>query len=285
MASVLGVDVGGTFTDFLLWEDGRLLVYKRPSTPDDPSRAVLAGLDETGWTPDEVVHGSTVATNAVLERKGARTALITTRGFRDVLAIGRQTRPKLYDLEPRRPPPLIPDELRLEADERLDHRGRVLQALSSREVEALLDRLLARGVESLAVCFLFSFLRPQHERMVRDAARRRGLPCSASFEVLPEYREYERTSTTVLNAYVAPVVERYLTRLAEGLRSRGVARLRIMQSNGGSARAEVAASLAVRTLLSGPAGGVAGLGVHRVKPLTVERSERLGVSRGDRLRE
>ena len=258
MASVLGVDVGGTFTDFLLWEDGRLFVYKRPSTPDDPSRAVLAGLDETGWTPDEVVHGSTVATNAVLERKGARTALITTRGFRDVLAIGRQTRPKLYDLEPRRPPPLIPDGLRLEADERLDHRGRVLQALSSREVEALLDRLLALGVESLAVCFLFSFLSPQHERMVRDAARRRGLPCSASFEVLPEYREYERTITTVLNAYVAPVVERYLARLAEGLRSRGVARLRVMQSNGGSAGAKASGALAVRTVLSGPAGGVAG---------------------------
>ena len=272
MASILGVDVGGTFTDFLLWEDGRPLVYKRPSTPDDPSRAVLAGLDEMGWTPDEVVHGSTVATNAVLERKGARTALITTRGFRDVLAIGRQTRPKLYDLEPRRPPPLVPDELRLEANERLDHRGRVLRTLSRREVEALLDRLAGRGVESLAVCFLFSFLNPKHERLVRDAARRRGLPCSASFEVLPEYREYERTSTTVLNAYVAPVVERYLSRLAEelggagrakgpadrGRRARGTVRLRVMQSNGGSARAGAAGALAVRTVLSGPAGGVAG---------------------------
>ncbi len=257
-SACLGVDVGGTFTDFLLWEDGRLSVYKRPSTPDDPSRAVLAGLDETGWSPAEVVHGSTVATNAVLERKGARTALITTKGFRDVLAIGRQTRPKLYDLEPSRPPPLVPDELRLEADERLDYRGAVLQALSLDEIESLLDRLLRRGVESLAVCFLFSFLEPKHERMVRDAALRRGLPCSASFEVLPEYREYERTSTTVLNAYVAPVMERYLSRLADGLSERGSGRLRVMQSNGGSAGAGAAGSLPVRTVLSGPAGGVAG---------------------------
>ena len=258
MASILGVDVGGTFTDFLLWEGGRLRVYKRPSTPGDPSQAVLDGLDEAGWTPDELVHGSTVAANAVLERKGARTALITTKGFRDVLAIGRQARPKLYELEPRRPPPLVPDDLRLEADERLDHRGDVLRALSQEDVDRLLDRLRRRGVESLAVCFLFSFLNDSHERMVRDAARRRGLSCSASFEVLPEHREYERTSTTVLNAYVAPVVEGYLTKLADGLGRRGTKRLRVMQSNGGSAGAAAAGSLAVRTLLSGPAGGVVG---------------------------
>jgi len=257
----LGVDVGGTFTDFLLWENGRLAVHKRPSTPDDPARAVLEGLAEAGWSPEEVVHGSTVATNAVLERKGARTALVTTRGFRDVLAIGRQTRPKLYDLEPSaRGEPLAPDELRLEADERLDCRGRVLRALDPGEVEALLDRVQRLRVESLAVCFLFSFLDPGHERLVRDAARRRGLPCSASFEVLPEHREYERASTTVVNAYVAPVVERYLGRLSEGLASRSASapRLRVMQSNGGSAGAREAAALAVRTVLSGPAGGVAG---------------------------
>ena len=258
MTSVLGVDVGGTFTDFLLWEDGELTVYKRPSTPDDPSRGVLAGLDEAGFSPDEVVHGSTVATNAVLERKGAKTALITTKGFRDVLAIGRQTRPKLYDLEPSRPPPLIPDALRFELNERLDHHGETLRRLSKRDVEQVLDEIVKRGIESLAVCFLFSFLNPAHERMVLDAARRRGIPCSASFEVLPEYREYERTSTTALNAYVAPVVERYLSRLSDGLASRGAGTLRVMQSNGGSARTGGAASLAVRTVLSGPAGGVAG---------------------------
>ncbi|MDZ4278829.1 MAG: hydantoinase/oxoprolinase N-terminal domain-containing protein, partial [Dehalococcoidia bacterium] len=151
MAGILGVDVGGTFTDFLLWDRGRLAVYKRPSTPDDPARGVLEGLAEAGWAPDEAVHGSTVATNAVLERKGARTALITTRGFRDVLAIGRQTRPKLYDLEPARRPPLVPDALRLEVDERLNHHGEVLAALSPAEVDALLDRAQRLGVESLAV--------------------------------------------------------------------------------------------------------------------------------------
>jgi N-methylhydantoinase A len=267
MVSIVGVDVGGTFTDFVLWENGRLSIYKRPSTPDDPARAVLAGLEEAGWTPDEVVHGSTVATNAVLERKGARTALVTTRGFRDVLAIGRQTRPKLYDLEPVRPPPLVPDALRFELDERLDHHGRVLRTLNARDVRALLERLRARRVESLAVCFLFSFLDPRHERLVRDAARRAGIPCSASSDVLPEHREYERTSTTVLNAYVAPVVERYLSRLQDGLagQAKGLAyggmrgvRLRVMQSNGGSADASAAGALAVRTVLSGPAGGVAG---------------------------
>jgi N-methylhydantoinase A len=258
MGSTAGVDVGGTFTDFLLWEDGRLSIYKRPSTPRDPSRGVLAGLDEAGWRPDELVHGSTVATNAVLERKGARTALITTRGFRDVLAIGRQTRPKLYDLEPRRPPPLVPARLRLEADERLDSAGRVLRALAPREAAALVERARARGARSLAVCLLFSFLDPTHERLVLEAARRRGLPCSASFEVLPEHREYERTSTTVLNAYVAPVLERYLSRLADGLRRRRISSLRIMQSNGGSADAKSAAAQAVRAVLSGPAGGVAG---------------------------
>ncbi len=263
MASVLGVDVGGTFTDFLLWEDGRLFVYKRPSTPDDPSRAVLAGLAEAGadgaaWRPDEVVHGSTVATNAVLERKGARTALITTEGFRDVLEIGRQTRPNLYDLEPRRSPPLVPQRLRLEARERLDYRGEVLQRLSKREAVKLVRSLRDRGVKSLAVCFLFSFLNPRHEELVRDAARSAGLACSASIDVLPEHREYERTSTTVLNAYIGPVVERYLTRLAEGLGHAGVRNLRIMQSNGGSASAAAAGATAVRTVLSGPAGGVAG---------------------------
>jgi N-methylhydantoinase A len=268
MASIVGIDVGGTFTDFLLWDGRELRIHKRPSTPADPSRAVIEGLGEAGWSPDEIVHGSTVATNAVLERKGARTALITTKGFRDVIEIGRQTRPKLYDLEPSRPPPLVPSDLRFEVSERLDWRGNVLQALAKENVERTLDRAVRAGAESLAVCFLFSFLDPKHERMVRDAARRRGMACSASFEVLPEHREYERTSTTVLNAYVAPLVGAYLSRiqkqLTEGSRVKGQGsravppRLRVMQSNGGSASAKGAASMAVRTVLSGPAGGVAG---------------------------
>ncbi|HEU4758363.1 MAG TPA: hydantoinase/oxoprolinase family protein [Dehalococcoidia bacterium] len=256
--SILGVDIGGTFTDFLLVEEGRLTVYKRPSTPDDPARGVLEGLAEMRSAPGEVVHGSTVATNAIIERKGARTALITTRGFRDVLVIGRQTRPGLYDLSPQRPPPLVPDDLRLEANERLDHQGHVLQPLDPAEVELLLDDVAALGVESLAVCFLFSFINPDHERLIAKRARRRGLLVSVSHEVLPEHREYERTSTTVANAYVAPVMARYLSGLEQGLRRRGVRRLRVMASNGGSISPAAAGRLAVRTVLSGPAGGVAG---------------------------
>jgi N-methylhydantoinase A len=267
MPSILGVDVGGTFTDFLLWQDGRVSVYKRPSTPEDPARGVLEGLREMAARPQEplaarqeleVAHGSTVATNAIIERKGARTALITTHGFRDVLVIGRQTRPKLYDLSPRRPPPLIPDELRLEAEERLDSHGQVLQRLDSSQVERLLDELQAQGVESLAVCFLFSFLNPEHERLVAEAARKRKLFVSPSHEVLPEHREYERTTTTVANAYVGPVISRYLSRLESQLRKEGIVSLRVMGSSGGSMSPQSAGRLAVRTALSGPAGGVAG---------------------------
>src|SRR6266542_6962 len=270
---VLGVDTGGTFTDFyLINDDGKVSVYKRPSTPDDPARAILEGLAELsgkaarpGLSPDfggesgaDLVHGSTVATNAIIERKGARTALITTRGFRDVLVIGRQTRPKLYDLSPLREPALVPDELRLEANERLDYRAEVLQSIDPAEIETLLDYVQQNNVGSLAVCFLFSFLNPEHERQVAEAARRRRIPTSVSHEVLAEHREYERTSTTVANAYVGPVMERYLSRLEKGMRAHGIERLRVMSSNGGSVSPKAAGQLAIRTALSGPAGGVAG---------------------------
>jgi len=265
---VIGVDTGGTFTDFyLITGDGKVSVYKRPSTPDDPARAVLEGLTELmsssffalpSSSLVDLVHGSTVATNAIIERKGARTALITTRGFRDVLVIGRQARPKLYDLSPQREPPLVPDELRLEANERLDHRGDVIQAIDPAEIETLLDYVRQNKVESLAVCFLFSFVNPEHERAVALAARRRRIPTSVSHEVLPEHREFERTSTTVANAYVAPVMETYLSHLEKGSSGYGVKRLRVMTSNGGSVSAKAAGTLAIRTALSGPAGGVAG---------------------------
>jgi len=258
MASLLGVDVGGTFTDFLLWEDGRLRLFKRPSTPSDPSRGVLLGLDEMSARPGAVVHGSTIATNALIERKGAPTALVTTAGFADVLVIGRQTRPRLYDLEPWRPPPLVPDGWRLEAHERLDAQGRVLEPLDTEEAEALVEQALSLGARSLAVCFLFSFLDPRHEAMVAAAARRRGLFVSPSHEVLPEHREYERTVATVVNAYVSPVMSAYLERLEAGLRGRGVGRLSIVSSAGGVMAPTAAGRLAVRTVLSGPAAGVVG---------------------------
>jgi N-methylhydantoinase A len=258
MASILGVDVGGTFTDFLLLADGRLTTFKRPSTPSDPAAGVLAGIGEMAALPDEVVHGSTVATNAVLERKGARTGLVNTRGLRDVLEIGRQTRPRLYDLEPHRPEPLVPRELRYEVDERVDAAGAIVRPLSPAEIEAVLDAAQADGVESLAISLIFSYLNPGHEASIAAAARRRKLWVSASSEVAPEYREYERTSTTVVDSFVAPVVSSYLRGLETELQQRNVSRLRIVQSDGGSAGAETVAGRPVTTVLSGPAAGVAG---------------------------
>ncbi|NOZ28794.1 MAG: hydantoinase/oxoprolinase family protein [Chloroflexi bacterium] len=250
----LGVDIGGTFTDFVALRDGRLRVYKRPSTPSDPARALLDGLSEMGLPADiPVVHGSTVATNAVLEGKGARTALLVTAGFRDLLAIGRQDRPALYDWDALPPSPLVPSELSFEIHERVDARGRILQPLDPDEIDRLAQRLTDAGVESVAVCLLFSFLAPEHERRI---ARRLGdrWPLSLSSEVLPEFREFERASTTVLNAYVMPLMARYLNRLSGAL----AGDLRIMQSSGGSISAGLAARQPVRTILSGPAGGVAG---------------------------
>ncbi len=255
---LLGVDVGGTFTDFLFWDGEGLRLAKRPSTPDDPSRAVLDGIAALGWQPDEVVHGSTVATNTLLTRTGAKTALITTKGFRDTLVIGRQARPDLYALHPTRPEPLVPDALRFEVDERVAADGEVLVELDDAEVEAVLDKVQRRGAEALAICLLFSFVNPAHERRIVRAAKKRGLAVSASHVVLPEHREYERMSTTVANAYLAPAMARYLRSLERGLNEARSTRLRIMQSNGGSISAERAGAEAVRTVLSGPAGGVVG---------------------------
>jgi N-methylhydantoinase A len=257
---LLGVDIGGTFTDFVLVDqNGRTRVHKRLSTPDDPSRALLDGVSEldlpVGDAAD-LVHGSTIATNALLERKGARTALVTTRGFADVLQIGRQTRPDLYELHPRKPKPLVPSEWRFEVTERVAADGTVLIPLAVDELDPLITRLVSAGVESVAVCLLFSFLHPAHEQAIRDRLTRdRSFVVSLSSEILPEFREYERTSTTVINAYVAPLMGRYLTRLEAGLQGQ---RLRIMQSNGGVISAATAAAHAARTALSGPAGGVVG---------------------------
>jgi N-methylhydantoinase A len=254
--SILGVDVGGTFTDFVSITDGRLSITKVLSTRPDPSPAVLAGIARLDVGEDAVIaHGTTVATNALLEHRGARTALITTRGFRDALVIGRQTRPALYQLAfpPRWSP--VPDELRFEVDERVAADGSVLTALDADQVERVLDQAIAAGTESLAVCLLFSFANPGHEHLIGARARARGLPVSLSCEILPEFREFERTSTTVLNAYVSPLMAQYVERLQEGL---GARPLWIMQSSGGILTAEAAKQQAVRTLLSGPAGGALG---------------------------
>lgn len=257
--ATLGVDTGGTFTDFVwIGGDGRLYIHKQLSTPADPSQAVLAGVEFLAIPSSAaVVHGSTVATNALLERRGARTALITTAGFGDVLEIGRQNRPDIYALVPQKPSPLVPRHWRFEAHERITAQGEVLISLEPQALRPIVDEIVGAGIESVAVCLLFSFLHPEHERQIRDVllAARPSLVVSLSSEILPEYREYERTATTVINAYVASLMDRYLGRLAEKLAPRPLA---VMQSNGGIINAAMAGIQAARTVLSGPAGGVVG---------------------------
>ena len=258
MAIRVGVDIGGTFTDFVVYDGavGTLESFKRLSTPHAPELAVLEGL--SGLTLDSdsvVVHGSTVATNAVLERKGARTAFVTTEGFRDLLTISRQNRESLYDFMADRPEPLVPPEGCFGVAERIGHRGQVLLPLQPGRVSELLASLQKYGAESVALCLLFSFLRPDHEQQIADALREAGLPVSVSSELLPEFREVERASTTTLNAYVMPAMDRYLERLEAGL---GATRLQVMQSNGGRLSAPQAREQPVRAILSGPAGGVIG---------------------------
>ncbi|MFQ5678297.1 MAG: hydantoinase/oxoprolinase family protein [Gemmatimonadota bacterium] len=273
----VGVDIGGTFTDFVVFDEAaqELRSFKLPSTPDDPSAAVLDGLREVAAGPGPrgsppssdvepeeagdprlcVVHGSTVATNAVLERSGPRTAFLTTGGFRDLLRIGRQARPALYDWFADPPPPLVPPELCFEVRERVGRGGELLEPLAPAELERVAARIAEAGAESVAVSFLFSFLRPEHERRAAERLRQAGLHVSPSSEVLPEFREYERASTTVLNAYVTPVLDRYLSRIQ---RERPACELRVMLSNGGSADAGEARRLGVRSILSGPAAGTVG---------------------------
>ncbi len=255
----VGVDTGGTFTDFVFERDGRLNLFKVPSTPSDPSLAIQQGLaricDETGARLDriEVVHGTTVGTNALLQRKGARTALVTTKGFEDVLAIGRQARPELYNLNAVKPPPLVADELRLGVRERVVASGEVIEPLNERDLRTLLRKLKREQVEVVAISLLFSFLHPEHEERVAAELSSLGVPLSISSRILPEYREYERTSTVVINAYLQPLMGRYLQRLSSSANN-----LRVMQSSGGSISAELAAIEPVRTILSGPSGGVVG---------------------------
>lgn len=267
----IGVDTGGTFTDFIVAFKNRQFSFKVPSTPHAPAQAILTGLDQTlellteefadfSEAEVDIVHGTTVATNALLERKGARTALVTTAGFEDVIEIGRQARPDLYNLAVKRPEPLIPGELRFGVKERISAEANVIEPLTVRELTALVKKLKRAEVESVAISLLFSFSNPDHEKKIAEALESIGVPVSVSHKILPEYREFERTSTVVINAYLAPRVSDYLGKLTEGLsrklRRQDETRLRIMQSSGGSISAEVAAREPVRTILSGPAGGV-----------------------------
>jgi N-methylhydantoinase A len=263
-SSPVGVDVGGTFTDFVVVTDDGLAVHKQPTTRPQ-HEAVVTGLGEMGVADEApVAHGTTTATNALLERHGARTALVTTEGFADVLAIGRQNRPDLYDLQPSRPAPLVPAARRHEVPERLAEDGAVLTPLDEDAVRAVAATIAEQDVDSVAVVFLFSYQNPDHEKRAAQILREElpaAVTITQSSALLPEYREYERTATTVVNAYVRPQVARYLDRLDEALGERSV---RVMQSNGGTIGLDTAAEEAARLALSGPAGGVVGaLGVTR----------------------
>lgn len=265
MSVRLAVDIGGTFTDFALETPSRRLTAKVLTTPAEPERAVLEGtariLAEAGLAPaslDLVVHGTTLATNAIIERKGAKVAFLTTEGFRDVLAMGTESRYDQYDLQIDLPEPLVPRRLRLPVRERLDRAGRVLVPLDEEGVRALIPRLRAEGVEAVAVGFLHAFVDPHHEQRAREILHEAwpDLPVSLSSEVSPEMREYERFSTTAANAYVQPLMDRYLARLEQGLRAMGVrAPLLMMLSSGGLCSVETARRFPVRLVESGPAGG------------------------------
>lgn len=274
-----GVDTGGTFTDFVFERGGTLQIFKLPSTPDDPSRAITEGLkrvaEETGARLDaiEVIHGTTVGTNALLQRKGARTALVTTSGFEDVIEIGRQARPELYNLDAVKPPALVPSALRFGVRERIAATGEILEALADDEIFELVEKLRDAKCDSIAVSLLFSFVDERHEKVIANSLAALGVPVSISHQILPEYREYERTSTVVVNAYLQPLMGRYLRRLeassgpptSSTVNQRPKTKdqsaafaLRVMQSSGGSISAEAAGREPVRTILSGPAGGVVG---------------------------
>jgi len=256
----IAVDTGGTFTDCVYLRDGKTHVLKVFSTPANPADAIIAALRKIGPGPrPEVRHGTTVGTNTLLERKGARVAFVTTEGFEDMIAIGRQARTRLYDWFMVPDPPLVSDDLRFGAAERTSATGEIVKQPSAQSLRKLAAALSAARPESIAVSLLFSFANPQNELAVADALTGLGIPISLSHEILPEFREYERASTVVVNAYLAPKMGRYISGLQQALERefRG-GRLHVMQSSGGIASAAVAAKEPVRTVLSGPAGGVVG---------------------------
>src|SRR6267142_373545 len=265
----VGVDIGGTFTDIVfLGQDGTIHTKKVSSSVDNYARAIIDGLSQVfqegghhGASIEEVLHATTVASNAILELKGARTGLITTKGFRDILEIRNLRMPRLYDLTWQKPPPLVERYLRVVVDERVNVHGRIERPLDPADAERAVDTLLGEGVEAIAVCLLNSFANPAHELLLKEIITHRapGLPCCISFEVLPEIKEYERTSTTVINTYIMPVVAQYLSTLRQELGRIGVpAPLLLMQSNGGLTTAEAATQMPMYIIESGPAAGVIG---------------------------
>ena len=292
----IGVDTGGTFTDIVMRINGDLFTHKVLSTPQNPALAVIQGIREilhlhhTDAEHLEIVHGSTVATNALLERRGARIALVTTKGFEDVLEIGRQTRPSLYDFFVERPAPLVPADRRFGISERTLHTGDIQTEIETIDLNALASELATLELDAVAICFLFAYVNPQNERIVASHLAKLGIPISCSHEVLPEYREYARFSTTVANAYIRPTLERHLSTLTDsdllcsfnetvarnemerGSNTKNVEKqaadtypqgkvkksFRLMLSNGGCVSVKNFEAAGIRTVLSGPAGGVLG---------------------------
>ncbi|MEA3217094.1 MAG: N-methylhydantoinase, partial [Acidimicrobiia bacterium] len=267
LGGVVAADIGGTFTDMLLAEGGTLRSVKIPSSPPRFGQAItegiklLLGLDHVVETDrlDTFLHGATVATNALLENKGSATALVTTKGFRDVLEIGRTKRPTVLSVRWRKTPPLVPRHLRFEVTERIGGDGSIVTPCSVDEVRALAGMLRSAGVDSVAVCFINSYVNPEHEALVASILRQElpGVFVTASTEIVPELREYERTSTTVVNGYVGPVVGNYIAEIQQDIEVfRAGARFRIMQSNGGLTGPDGARAEPVRLIESGPAAGV-----------------------------
>ena len=265
----IGVDIGGTFTDIVLMDDsGAVLTKKISSSVENYAQAIVEGLGEifeqnslSGANVQEVLHGTTVASNAILEHKGAKTGLIGTKGFRDVLEIRNLRMPRLYDLHWEKPAPLVERYLRLVVDERVNTGGDIVHPLDPADAEAVVDRLLSEGVEVIAVSLINSFANPTHEQMIKEIIGRKApdMPVCISFDVLPEIKEYERTSTTVINAYLLPIVSRYLANLQEQFTDASIeAPILLMQSNGGLMTAEAAGRLPCNIVESGPAGGVVG---------------------------
>ncbi len=255
----IAIDTGGTFTDCVWVERGQVRMLKVFSTPADPSRAIVEAIvkvTEKIGQPKSIVllHGTTVGTNTLLQRKGARVALVTTSGFEDAIEIGRQARPRLYDFFFDRVEPLVPADLRFGVEERIASDGGILHAPSPQDLQSLSGRLQQKVPEAIAISLLFSFANPKNEDAVAHALEKLGLPLSVSHQIFPEFREYERTSTVVVNAYLQPVMQRYL----ENLDRRAGARIFVMQSSGGITALSSAVREPVRTVLSGPAGGVVG---------------------------
>ena len=256
----IAVDSGGTFTDCIWLEDSSVRILKVFTTPADPSQAIAGAVSRIAppGAPTTILHGTTVGTNTLLQRKGARVAFVTTAGFEDSIEIGRQHRPRLYDFFFEKDPPLAPSELRFGVEERTSAEGEIISRPQEAMLKELAVRVAAQKPEAIAVSLLFSFANPENEQAVARTLEKLGIPLSLSHKILPEFREYERASTVLVNAYLQPIMQRYLERLRESTERRNQARIFVMQSSGGITALETAAEQPVRTVLSGPAGGVVG---------------------------